>query len=107
MAWQAWHEKVEYAEVQRHSMLKAIQMLRNRLLSAAWEPWRWRCLALAAGHAQAEDIIMVLRHRSLLPNAVPLWYIKHSRGTENTPLHLLMAPQCNISSAIEVMCFLV
>jgi len=72
MAWQAWREEVQYAKVQRHSMLKAIQMLRNRLLSAAWEAWRWRCLALASGRAQAEDIIMVLRHRSVLPNAVPM-----------------------------------
>ena len=72
MAWQAWREEVDYAKVQRHSMLKSIQMLRNRCLSTAWEAWRRQCLALASGRAQAKEIIMVLRHRSVLPDAVPM-----------------------------------
>ena len=63
MAWQAWHEEVQYARGKRDSMLIAVQMLRNRQLSAAWEGWRTRCAVLASARAQAESIICLMEHR--------------------------------------------
>lgn len=47
-------------------MLMAIQMMRNGLLSRAWEAWLVRCAALASACAQAEEISQRSEHRSVL-----------------------------------------
>ena len=62
MAWQAWQEQVKYAQDRRQIMLRALHMMQNRLLSTAWEAWRSRYLALAAGRAQAEQAFAVMQH---------------------------------------------
>lgn len=64
MAWQAWREEAWCARGKHHSMLRAIQMMRNRRLSAAWEAWRLRCAVLASARAQAEGVIRFIEHRS-------------------------------------------
>ena len=66
VAWQAWREEAAYARAKRHSMLGAIQVMRNGILSRGWEAWLARCAALASARAQAEDISRVLEHRSAL-----------------------------------------
>ena len=97
MAWRAWSEEAEYARAKSQSMLTAIQMMRNRWLSAACEAWRARCAALASARAQAEEIIHLMEHRCpcwLLFSAVMvllwpchllrqwLWHVMHTFNTE-------------------------
>ena len=61
-----WRKATKHETAKRDAKMKAISMMRNKLIWKAWATWRTHCVALAHGHAHAEEKLLACKRRCAL-----------------------------------------